>query len=209
MPSFFERPILNSPYAHPRQHWELDAEGQPAERLIETRRRASFISPIPKAQKRKGKAAQQDLDIGGEEKVSSWRELKNPNDWGVTPETARLLQHWRHHQFSDIRPFFCQVEAIETLIWLTEVAPGDKQHGKRFLERLKDANEGANPGLMRLALKLATGAGKTIVALHRAVYVAPTRLRRRSTCSSATSPPSTTASRWTWWITSPCRRGRA
>jgi len=179
---FFERPILNSPYEYPRQHWELDDEGQPTQRLMETRRRASFISPIPRAKKRKGKAAQQDLDIGGEDKVSSkhqkydeatinelrsrvdvWRELKNPSDWGVTPETARLLQHWRHHQFNDIRPFFCQVEAIETLIWLTEVAPGDKQHGKRFIERLKDANDGANPGLMRLALKLATGAGKTTV----------------------------------------------
>jgi len=179
---FFERPILNSPYEYPRQHWELDDDGQPTQRLIETRRRASFISPIPRAKKHKGKAAQQALDIGGEEKVSSkhqkydeatinelrsrvdaWRELKNPSDWGVTPETARLLQHWRHHQFNDIRPFFCQVEAIETLIWLTEVAPGDKAHGKRFIERLKDANEGANPGLMRLALKLATGAGKTTV----------------------------------------------
>jgi type III restriction enzyme len=179
---FFERPILNSPYEYPRQHWELDDEGQPTQRLIETRRRASFISPIPRAKKRQGKAAQQALDIGGDEKISTaaqkydeatinelrsrvdaWRELKNPSDWGVTPETARLLQHWRHHQFNDIRPFFCQVEAIETLIWLTEVAPGDKAHGKRFIERLKDANEGANPGLMRLALKLATGAGKTTV----------------------------------------------
>jgi type III restriction enzyme len=179
---FFDRPILNSPYEYPRQHWELDGEGQPTQRLIETRRRASFISPIPRAKKRQGKAAQQALDIGGEEKISTaaqkydeatinelrsrvdaWRELKNPSDWGVTPETARLLQHWRHHQFNDIRPFFCQVEAIETLIWLTEVAPGDKAHGKRFIERLKDANEGANPGLMRLALKLATGAGKTTV----------------------------------------------
>ena len=40
----------------------------------------------------------------------------------VTPETARLLRHWRQHQFSGIRPFFCQVEAAEAVIWLTEVA---------------------------------------------------------------------------------------
>jgi type III restriction enzyme len=45
----------------------------------------------------------------------------------VTPETARLLQHWRHHKFSGIRPFFCQVEAVETAIWLTEVAPQARQ----------------------------------------------------------------------------------
>jgi type III restriction enzyme len=81
----------------------------------------------------------------------------------VTPETARLLQHWRHHTFSRLfRPFFCQVEAVETAIWLTEVAP-HWQAGKGFLEHLAAANHDANPELMRLALKLATGAGKTTV----------------------------------------------
>ena len=55
--------------------------------------------------------------------VDQWRTLPNPNQWQVTPETARLLQHWRHHKFSGVRPFFCQVEAVETAIWLTEVAP--------------------------------------------------------------------------------------
>jgi len=72
------------------------------------------------------------------------------------------LQHWRHHQFSGFRPFFCQVEAVETAIWLTEVAPESKA-GKRFLEHLAAANKDANPELLRLALKLATGAGKTTV----------------------------------------------
>ena len=90
-------------------------------------------------------------------------ELPNPNDWQVTPETARLLQHWRHHNFSGIRPFFCQVEAVETAIWLTEVAPHVGKVGKGFLEHLANANNDANPELMRLALKLATGAGKTTV----------------------------------------------
>nr|WP_322066158.1 DEAD/DEAH box helicase family protein [Burkholderia ubonensis] len=61
-----------------------------------------------------------------------------------------------------MRPFFCQVEAAETAIWLTEVAPTGK-NGERFLDHLKKANLNANPGLMRLALKLATGAGKTTV----------------------------------------------
>ena len=77
-------------------------------------------------------------------------------------QTARLLQHWRQHQFSNIRPFFCQVEAVETAIWLTEVAPNTGR-GKAFLEHLANANHDANPELMRLALKLATGAGKTTV----------------------------------------------
>jgi type III restriction enzyme len=88
--------------------------------------------------------------------------LPNASQWQVTPETARLLEHWRHHKFSGIRPFFCQVEAVETAIWLTEVAPQSKS-GKRLLDHLANANKDANPELMRFALKLATGAGKTTV----------------------------------------------
>src|SRR5690606_31197215 len=94
--------------------------------------------------------------------VDQWRALPNPADWKVTPVTQRLLQHWRHHDFAGVRPFFCQIEAVETAIWLTEVAPNHPQ-GKRFLRHLEAANDEANPGLPRLALKLATGAGKTTV----------------------------------------------
>lgn len=79
------------------------------------------------------------------------------------PETARLLEHWRNHKFAGVRPFFCQVEAAETAIWLTEVAPQLGKNGERFLDHLDKASNDANPGLLRLALKLATGAGKTTV----------------------------------------------
>ena len=94
--------------------------------------------------------------------VDAWRALPNPSQWQVSPETARLLQHWRHHKFGGIRPFFCQVEAVETAIWLTEVAPHTTS-GKRLLDHLASANKDANPELLRFALKLATGAGKTTV----------------------------------------------
>nr|WP_231374847.1 MULTISPECIES: DEAD/DEAH box helicase family protein [unclassified Polaromonas] len=73
------------------------------------------------------------------------------------------MQHWRHHDFSGIRPFFCQVEAVETAVWLTEVAPQIGKAGQVFIDHLANANNDANPELMRLALKLATGAGKTTV----------------------------------------------
>ena len=180
---FFDHPVLNSPYAYPARHWELDDQGQPTQQIIESRRRAEFITPIPKPRKRKGSDAQQQLvfDEGKglstsaqqyertaaminavRQQVDQWRSLPHPNQWQVTPETARLLQHWRQHQFSNIRPFFCQVEAVETAIWLTEVAPNTGR-GKAFLEHLANANHDANPELMRLALKLATGAGKTTV----------------------------------------------
>ena len=100
--------------------------------------------------------------------VDRWRALLDPSTWHVTPETARLLQHWRHHRFEGIRPFFCQVEAAETAIWLTEVAPQIGKEGKRFLDHLKAVNDDAVGGdpdrlVSRLALKLATGAGKTTV----------------------------------------------
>jgi type III restriction enzyme len=178
---FFDRPILNSPYAYPVKHWELDESGQPTQKVIEQRRRAKFITPIPKPKKRKAAAQkgfvfdegkglstkEQQYDptsIINEVRgyVDTWRTLPNPSQWQVTPETARLLQHWRSSNFGDVRPFFCQVEAAETAIWLTEVAP-QSTAGKRILEHLVAANKDANPQLMRLALKLATGAGKTTV----------------------------------------------
>ena len=181
--AFFERPILNSPYAYPEQHWELDSQGQPTQKIIGLRRPAEFITPIPKPRKRKNTGDQQQIifDEGKglstkdqqydptsiinllRQEVAKWRSLPNPNDWQVTPETARLLGHWRHHEFSGIRPFFCQIEAIETAIWLTEVAPNAGKIGKKLIEHLANANNDANPGLMRFALKLATGAGKTTV----------------------------------------------
>ncbi len=179
---FFEKPILNSPYNYPSRHWELDEQGQPTQKIEEKRRRAEYITPIPKPKKRKSTVSQQNIifDEGkglSTEKqqydptpvinnlryhIDKWRSIPNPSDWKVTPETARLLQHWRHHQFSAYRPFFCQIEAVETVIWLTEVAPNEKA-GKEFLEHLVNANNYANPNLSRLALKLATGAGKTTV----------------------------------------------
>jgi hypothetical protein len=49
---FFERPILNSPYAYPGQHWELDEDGQPTNHIADFRRRSELLTPVPKPQKR-------------------------------------------------------------------------------------------------------------------------------------------------------------
>ena len=51
---FFDRPILNSPYGYPARYWELDDQGQPTQKILEHRRPADFITPIPKPKKRKG-----------------------------------------------------------------------------------------------------------------------------------------------------------
>ncbi len=181
--SFFEKPILNSPYDYPNRHWELDKDGQPTNRIIESRRRSDLITPVPQPKKRRQGKDQGDLGLERDARLSTdgqeynptpiinelrtyveaWRNLPNPEQWLVTPETARLLQHWRHHKFEGVRPFFCQVEAVETAIWLTEVAPKMGPRVAKFWAHIKGGNAQANPELMRLALKLATGAGKTTV----------------------------------------------
>jgi type III restriction enzyme len=109
--SFFERPILNSPYQYPARHWELDGDGQPTGRIAEARRGARFITPIPRPKKHKrvrgqtgfvfdegagvSTAAQQydPTPIINELRrhVDQWRAIPNPTSWGVTPERARLL----------------------------------------------------------------------------------------------------------------------
>jgi type III restriction enzyme len=181
---FFDHPILNSLYGYPLRHWELDETGQPTQQTIATRRKAEFITPIPKPRRQKGKSQQQTLALDEgtglstaqqqyektatvinelRVQVDRWRAWPDPKDWQVTPETERLLKHWRAPHFSNIRPFFCQIEAVEVAIWLTEVAPKMGKAGSAFLEHLKNANDDANPELFRLALKLATGAGKTTV----------------------------------------------
>ncbi|MBS1224309.1 MAG: restriction endonuclease, partial [Proteobacteria bacterium] len=194
---FFDHPILNSPYERPSRHWELDETGQPTQQILDYRRRAQFITPIPKPRKQKKVASQEGIvfdegsglstatqqydptsiinEVRGS--VDTWRALPNPAQWQVTPETARLLQHWRHHPFNGLRPFFCQVEAVETAIWLTEVAPHSKR-GKELLDHLAGANQNANPELLRLALKLATGAGKTTVMAMLIAWQTINALRR-------------------------------
>ena len=177
---FFESPILNSPYEEPGRYWELDEGGRPTGRILDGRRQAAYITPIARAKRDAGTAsAQGELDLGikaGNDdqrydqyalinevryEVSKWRSLPEAN-WGVTPETARLLKHWRSYRFQNQRPFFCQIEAAEIYIWLTEVAPKTKV-GERILAYIANGNEDANPGIERIALKLATGAGKTTV----------------------------------------------
>ena len=197
---FFDHPVLNSPYKYPGRHWELDETGQPTQKIIERRRRAEFITPIPKPRKRKKQADQASMFVSElstkeqeydhtatinavRREVDKWRQLPNPNDWRVTPETARLLQHWRHHEFAGYRPFFCQVEAVESAIWLTEVAPQAGKAGRGFLEYLTNANREANPELMRLALKLATGAGKTTVMAMLIAWQTVNAVRRPSSRS--------------------------
>ena len=134
---FFDRPVLNSPYEYPARHRELAKNGQPTNRVLDRRRQVSFITPIPKPKKRTG--AQQAMVFAEEARriagdgqqyelaqtinsirnaVDRWRALPDPGQWRVTPETARLLNHWRHHEFSRYRPFFWA--SLSTLLWYSQ-----------------------------------------------------------------------------------------
>jgi len=172
---FMENPILNSPYMPPAQHHQLSVDKSSPDwgAVKQGRRLSNLATPaVPKS----GKVAKQksgDLFETSEnthalinrirKDVENWRNLPSPKQWSVTPTTEKLLKFWRAlDPLQGIRPFFCQMEAIETAIWLYEVARKDKKYAYA-LAGVRDGNRDANPEILRLAFKLATGAGKTTV----------------------------------------------
>ena len=192
--SFFDRPILNSPYTYPGRHWELDKEVHPTDRILGAPRSSALWTRLAGKVREVGQAQTnygvRRRSLDGSDRVQPFahhqrsapgaRDLARaaePVQWKVTPITQRLLQHWRAIQRDEtqaIRPFFCQLEAVEAAIWLSEVAPEMGSRGRRFLNWLATANNfavqpdgaeaiDAEPDIMRVAFKLATGAGKTTV----------------------------------------------
>ena len=157
-----DEPIINSPFEEPKQYWVYDSfTGQPAK--VPGRRPAHYYF-----RSRKHAVSAQISLFADEEmvkldqvnlirkQVMTWREGGYKN---ISHVTRQLLRHW-------VRPgrerklFFCQLEAAETVIWLTEVhKPG--QHGIRIPED-QSLEEGFAP-LRRQCLKMATGSGKTVV----------------------------------------------
>jgi len=145
-----ENPILNSPFAEPTRYWAYE-EGQPV--LKEGRRPAGYYF---KARTRGPQMAMLEeefvpLDLVNtiRERLKAWRVRGYP---GVTPITRQLLTHWNNPE-RERKLFFCQREAAETLIWLVEASPAEKQG--IVIPR--------DNGLVRYACKMATGSGKTVV----------------------------------------------
>jgi type III restriction enzyme len=162
-----ENPILNAPFREPLRHWAFGDTGITNE-IVEGRRVSSYFMPIP-ASKVRGKQLELETQWTRDrieenrlinqirERVSTWRSLRYP---GVTPTTRRLLEYWTDE--SRERPlFFCQIEALETAIYLTECAA--KQGDVWIGNELRKLAEDQNPGLYRMAFKMATGSGKTVV----------------------------------------------
>ena len=163
-----ENPVINSPFEEPKWHFRFTEEGITNE-IVESRRVSSYFIPVPRPKK---KSKQQDLfatewteDRLKENefinqvraRVAKWRQ---GGYLGVTKTTSRLLEYWQRPD-RELKLFFCQIEALETLIYITEAA---KKYGDAWIENeLRKANEDANPLLYRIACKMATGSGKTVV----------------------------------------------
>src|SRR5579862_1772883 len=122
-----ENPIINSAYAEPTRHFRFDDEGITDE-IVEERRPSSYFVPIPAARRRGGQLAfdtewtkdrvQENARVNRiRDLVIYWREQGHP---GVTSSTRRLLDYWCD-PVRENRLFFCQIEAVETAIYLTEV----------------------------------------------------------------------------------------
>lgn len=168
-----ENPILNSPFQEPSRHWRFTETGI-SDDIVEGRRPSAYFMPIPPPKKGRGKQAEQ-LTLDSQwtqdrvqpnheinrirQAVADWRFQGRP---GITAVTRRLLEHWTRPD-RERRLFFCQVEALETAIYLAEVAARKGESGTWILNMLRSWSEEYNPGLLRVAFKMATGSGKTVV----------------------------------------------
>ena len=151
--------ILNSPYAEPAWHWE-HRPGTLSLTRTEGRRAPGYTKFNTKS-----RGDGEFVPLGAVEvirgRVRAWREAGWP---GVTPVTRQLLGRWHgvgeEEGLMEPRPFFCQLEAIETLIWLTEGPEAERQG-------LWGEGEGRLRGdggpFERVCTKLCTGGGKTKV----------------------------------------------
>jgi len=145
--------IINSPYEKPAKYWEYIRDTREFI-LKDGRRPAGYVvaSESSKAFDDPGVFVEIDLVNAIRPRIEKWREADYP---GVTGITKRLLNHWQDPaERKDRRFFFCQMEAIETLIWLTE-APEAEKTGIVI--------PGDGGDFSRWCSKMATGTGKTII----------------------------------------------
>jgi len=157
-------PVLCDPFREPDRHWALDDLGRARRDAAPRRgRRAPLRITVPSDARASKQLALALADRGENtsikqmrEAVGAWRADGYPR---VTAATRRLLQHWADDEAMRLRPFFAQREAVETFIWLREVARRDAPQ-RRELEAAARAH---NDGIVRFCAKMATGTGKTAV----------------------------------------------
>jgi type III restriction enzyme len=139
--------IINNPSEEPRQHWSQAADGSLT--LVPNRRPAGYEIFDVRANTRRVESLPLVNDIRG--RVERWRASGYE---GATIITRTLLEHWRDASARQHPFYFCQLEAIETLIWWVEALPEFKQG--IFVQ-------GDGGEWERLCNKMATGSGKTTV----------------------------------------------
>ena len=167
--AIIDNPILNAPFEEPTRHWRFDEDGITNE-VADQRRVSSYFVPIARS-KRGGDQMRFEtewtsdrLTENGEinrirERVGIWRRADYP---GTTATTRRLLDYWTDTS-RERKLFFAQIEAVETAIYIGEVINKQGHQDAWIVNRLREHADDANPGLFRVALKMATGTGKTVV----------------------------------------------
>ncbi|HUT52639.1 MAG TPA: DEAD/DEAH box helicase family protein [bacterium] len=171
-----DRLIINSPFTEPSYHWHYESETKRF-KLEEGRRPAGYViaTQSSKTFDDPGRFVKIPLVNQIRIRVKAWREAKYP---GISGITRRLLEHWNDiSQREDKQFFFCQLEAMETLIWLTE-APATARTGIEI--------PGDGGPFRRLCCKMATGSGKTVVMamliawqiLNKVTYPTDTRFSK-------------------------------
>ncbi|MEX2171413.1 MAG: DEAD/DEAH box helicase family protein [Pirellulales bacterium] len=149
-----DRLIVNSPFVEPAKHWSYDRESR-LFTLEESRRPAGYVVATPgsKSFDDPGQFIELPLVNQIRPRVKAWREAGYP---GASGTTRTLLAHWHDPEQRDTnkRLFFCGLEAIETLIWLIEASPAERQG---------IVIPGDGGPFERWCTKLATGGGKTNV----------------------------------------------
>ena len=176
MKSTIDQLIINSPYEEPEKYWSYDRETR-SFTLKSGRRPAGYVIASPESKAFDDPGIFIEIPLVGQirPRVKQWQDAGYP---GATGITRRLLEHWHNHEEREhSRFFFCQLEAIETLIWLTE-APDAEKVGVEIP---------SDGGLFkRLCSKMATGTGKTVVmamlitwqVLNKVTYPQDTRFSR-------------------------------
>lgn len=181
-----QNPILNGPYDEPKLHYRTLPDGSlDYDKIIKGRRHydPTINTPIPVKKGKQGSLMDQEQFIESSEthlinlvrkEVKSWREsgYESPSPTRVTKE---LLNFWFNNpeRHAVKKLFFAQREAVETAIWVNEIAEKTGV-GKSVLTRLQQANmvspDKQEFNLPRLAFKMATGSGKTVVMAMVILY---------------------------------------
>ena len=179
-----DNPVLNNPYEEPRYYYDTDMNGNiDYATVINGRRPFGYdVNIVPKKRGDQTIFSQEDfisVDPNAEfingirKEVKTWREAGYPKASRITKE---LLDFWFNNKVrrANLKLFFCQREAVETAVWLNEIAERDPNTGSYILNLLAERRHTVSTDdayvLPRTAFKMATGTGKTVVMAMLILY---------------------------------------